>query len=302
MATTLARPITCTGVGLHSGAPVITTLRPSSDPSQGRYFVRTDLAEADPIPARVSQVGGTMLSTELVAPAGPERGTIRTVEHLLAALVSHGVSAVRIEVDGPEVPLLDGSAAEWSRAIASAGVTTIESAIESASDSADGAMLSPLSQPLWIYDGDAFVAALPAPSLRFSYGIEFAEAPIGNQWHSWSPVHFGADGDDFLRTVGEARTFGLARQVDQLRQAGLIQGGSLENALVCDEERWLNPPLRFENEPVRHKILDLVGDLSLIGTIPQAHYVAFKASHRLHVALAKAIAGSWSPKMAAPVA
>ncbi|MEM1427105.1 MAG: UDP-3-O-acyl-N-acetylglucosamine deacetylase, partial [Cyanobacteria bacterium P01_H01_bin.130] len=154
MATTLARPVTCTGVGLHSGAPVVTVLQPVSDPSQGRYFVRTDLAEAAPIPAQVSQVGETMLSTTLVAPAGPERGTIRTVEHLLAALVSHGVTAVRIEVDGPEVPLLDGSAADWSRAIASAGLTILES---SAGES-NGAVPPPISQPHWIYDGDAFVA------------------------------------------------------------------------------------------------------------------------------------------------
>ena len=213
-AKSIAQPVVCTGVGLHSGTAVQVTLVPETDLGRGRYFVRTDLPDPAIIPAQVSQVGETVLSTELVAAAGTERGTVRTVEHLLAALVSHGVKAVRIEVDGPELPLLDGSAEGWC----------------------------------------------------------------------------GANGDDFLHAIGKARTFGLARQIEQLRQAGLIRGGTLDNALVCDEERWLNPPLRFENEPVRHKILDLVGDLSLIGTIPQAHYVAFKASHRLHVALAKAIA------------
>ncbi|MEM6501362.1 MAG: UDP-3-O-acyl-N-acetylglucosamine deacetylase [Cyanobacteria bacterium P01_C01_bin.89] len=281
MPTTLASSVACTGVGLHSGAEVKLTLVPEGEGDRGRYFVRTDLQDAVIIPAQVSQVGETVLSTELVSAAGAEQGTVRTVEHLLAALVSHGVEAVRIEVDGPELPLLDGSAQGWSQAIATAGVTTISSAPQHRPI---------LSEPHWIYDGDAFVAALPSPTLRFSYGIEFQEAPIGKQWHSWTPVDFGANGDDFLHAIGKARTFGLARQIEQLRQAGLIRGGTLENALVCDEERWLNPPLRFENEPVRHKILDLVGDLSLIGTIPQAHYVAFKASHRLHVALAKAIA------------
>ncbi|MEM9245855.1 MAG: UDP-3-O-acyl-N-acetylglucosamine deacetylase [Cyanobacteria bacterium P01_F01_bin.153] len=285
MSTTLASSVVCTGIGLHSGAAVKLTLMPEEEGNRGRYFVRTDVHNSAMIPAQVSQVGETVLSTELVAAAGSEQGTVRTsvrtVEHLLAALVSHGVEAVRIEVDGPELPLLDGSAQGWSEAITTAGVATKSLASQH----------RPIIQePHWIYDGDAFVAALPSPTLRFSYGIEFQEAPIGKQWHSWTPVDFGANGDDFLHAIGKARTFGLARQIEQLRQAGLIRGGTLDNALVCDEERWLNPPLRFENEPVRHKILDLVGDLSLIGTIPQAHYVAFKASHRLHVALAKAIA------------
>ncbi|MEM9771451.1 MAG: UDP-3-O-acyl-N-acetylglucosamine deacetylase [Cyanobacteria bacterium P01_D01_bin.73] len=291
MSTTLSSPIVCTGVGLHSGAAVKLTLMPELEGDRGRYFVRTDLQNSAMIPAQVSLVGETVLSTELVAAAGAEQGTVRTVEHLLAALVSYGVEAVRIEVDGPELPLLDGSAQGWSQAIATAGVTHDAAQTSERSPTSNATPSYPaLEQPQWIHDGDAFVAALPSPVLRFSYGIEFQEAPIGKQWHSWTPADFGRDGDDFLNAIGKARTFGLARQIDQLRQAGLIKGGSLENALVCDEERWLNPPLRFENEPVRHKILDLVGDLSLIGTIPTAHYVAFKASHRLHVALAKAIA------------
>lgn len=290
MSTTLAQPAVCTGVGLHSGASVQVKLVPEPDGQRGRYFVRMDRDGAEPIAAHVSRVGETVLSTELREPGQEKGGGVRTVEHLLAALVSYGVEAVRIEVDGPELPLLDGSAADWCRAIATAGLT------HSPSPTVPALANPPILQsPHWIQDGDAFVAALPAPNFRFSYGIEFQEAPIGNQWHSWSPVHFGEDGEDFLQTVGCARTFGLARQVEQLRQAGLIQGGTLENALVCDEERWLNPPLRFDNEPVRHKILDLVGDLSLIGTIPQAHYVAFKASHRLHGALARAIAESLRP-------
>jgi UDP-3-O-[3-hydroxymyristoyl] N-acetylglucosamine deacetylase len=132
--------------------------------------------------------------------------------------------------------------------------------------------------------GDAFAAALPSAETRFSYGIDFEEQAIGNQWYSWSP-----EAESFATAIAPARTFGLARQVDQLRQAGLIKGGTLENALVCDRSGWLNPPLRFANEPVRHKILDLVGDLSLLGTWPKAHYLAYKASHNLHVQLAQVL-------------
>jgi UDP-3-O-[3-hydroxymyristoyl] N-acetylglucosamine deacetylase len=118
--------------------------------------------------------------------------------------------------------------------------------------------------------------------LQFTYGIDFDVLPIGNQWHSWQP-----DKEDFSTEIAPARTFGLAHQIEQLRSAGLIKGGSLDNALVCDDRQWLNPPLRFPNEPSRHKLLDLIGDLSLLGKFPQAHFLAYKASHQLHVRLAQ---------------
>jgi UDP-3-O-[3-hydroxymyristoyl] N-acetylglucosamine deacetylase len=199
---------------------------------------------------------------------------VRTVEHLLAALAGSGVNDARIEIDGPEVPLLDGSAKVWVEAIQEAGLE---------------ASVTPsafvLEKPVWVYQGDAFVAALPAPTLRFTYGIDFDLPAIGNQWHSFSPEQ-----EAFADAIAPARTFGLAHQIEQLRQAGLIKGGSLDNALVCGDSGWLNPPLRFSNEPVRHKLLDLVGDLSLLGTFPVAHFLAYKASHHLHIQLAQELA------------
>jgi UDP-3-O-[3-hydroxymyristoyl] N-acetylglucosamine deacetylase len=129
-----------------------------------------------------------------------------------------------------------------------------------------------------------FVAAIPATEICFTYGIDFSYSAIGNQWFSWFPGR-----EKFEFAIAPARTFGFADQIEYLRQKGLIKGGSLENALVCDHQGWVNPPLRFANEPVRHKLLDLVGDLSLLGVIPQAHFLAYKASHKLHVQLAKAI-------------
>jgi UDP-3-O-[3-hydroxymyristoyl] N-acetylglucosamine deacetylase len=141
-----------------------------------------------------------------------------------------------------------------------------------------------ISQPVWIYQGDSFIAALPSPETRFTYGIDFDLPAIGNQWYSWSPKT-----DNFANSIAPARTFGLSYQIDQLREAGLIKGGTLDNALVCSETGWLNPPLRFTNEPVRHKMLDLIGDLSLLGSFPQAHYLAYKASHKLHIQLAQKI-------------
>lgn len=129
------------------------------------------------------------------------------------------------------------------------------------------------------------MAALPAPSIRFTYGIDFEVSAIGNQWYSWTPTQ-----ESFGEAIAPARTFGLAHQIEGLRNRGLIKGGSLENALVCDGSGWLNPPLRFSNEPVRHKLLDLVGDLSLLGQFPVAHFLAYKASHNLHIQLARVLA------------
>lgn len=268
MEKTLRTTVECHGVGLHSGQVTGVKLMPC-DRRIGRYFVRVDLPEQPEIYADIHAVGQTLLSTEL----GEGAAKIRTTEHLLAALVSLGVDHVRIEVTGGEIPLLDGSAKEWVEAIAKAGVTTLTEETK---------MPPVVTEPLWIREGDMFVAALPAPELRFSYGIDFTYQPIGNQWHSWSPAT-----EPFDVAIAPARTFGFADQIEQLQKAGLIKGGSLENALVCDQEKWLNPPLRFDNEPARHKLLDLIGDLSLLGTIPTAHYLAYKASHKLHTQLAK---------------
>ena len=210
---------------------------------------------------------------------GSPPATVRTVEHLLATLVALGVDDVLMAIDGPEVPLLDGSAQDWLTAIAGVGVVQ--------QDDEDSRSAITIKEPITCQAGDAFVAAFPCAQLRFSYGIDFPYAPIGKQWFTWQP-----DQEDFATAIAPARTFGFADQVEQLRQAGLIKGGSLGNALVCDHENWLNPPLRFVDEPVRHKLLDLLGDLSLLGQIPQAHFVAYKASHKLHTQLAQMIAAS----------
>ena len=266
----LNQPFERRGVGLHSGAETRVRVSPAP-PGSGRYFVRVDLPDAPGIPATTASVISTTLSTELGI---SQTIRVRTGEHLLAALMGLGIEDACVEIDGPEVPLLDGSAQNWVEGILEAGVTPAP----------PKPTLPPLTKPLWIYEGDAFVAAVPAPAIRFSYGIDFDLPAIGNQWHSWSPEQ-----SNFAQDIAPARTFGLAHQIEQLRQAGLIKGGSLDNALVCGEQGWLNPPLRFPNEPVRHKILDLVGDLALVGVLPQAHYLAYKASHSLHTQLAKLI-------------
>jgi len=274
---TLAASIKRQGVGLHTGLETCVVIQPA-EVGSGRYFVRTDLPNQPLIPAQVEAVYQTTLSTEL------KQGdaSIRTVEHLLSALAGLGIDNARIEIDGPELPLLDGSALVWAQAIVEAG-RQVQPAPQ----------VQPILQvPLSVTQGDAFVAAMPSPKLRFTYGIEFDLSAIGNQWHSWCPGTASlstAPVDSYLQDIAPARTFGLAHQIEYLQAQGLIRGGSLENALVCGPEGWINPPLRFSNEPARHKLLDLIGDLSLVGALPTAHYVAFKASHQLHTQFVRSL-------------
>jgi UDP-3-O-[3-hydroxymyristoyl] N-acetylglucosamine deacetylase len=276
---TLAGEITQAGVGLHSGLKTQVRILPAPVGSN-RFFVRVDLPGSPNIPAQIAAVSQTVLSTQL----GEDEVSVRTVEHLLAALAVMGVDNARIEIDGTEVPLLDGSAQIWCERIAEVGVV---------SQPGDNSTIPiVINEPIWIYDGDAFVCALPAPETRFSYGIDFNLPAIGNQWHSWLlSTNLETASTDFVSEIAPARTFGLQYQIEYLQKSGLIKGGSLDNALVCGSEGWLNPPLRFANEPVRHKILDLVGDLSLLGIFPVAHFLAYKASHNLHIQLARKILG-----------
>ncbi|QLE57278.1 UDP-3-O-acyl-N-acetylglucosamine deacetylase [Nostoc sp. TCL26-01] len=267
---TLAEAIAHTGVGLHSGVSTHVRVLPA-DVGSGRYFVRVDLPDLPIIPAQVAAVNQTVLSTQL----GKGEACVRTVEHLLAALAGMGVDNARIEIDGAEVPLLDGSAQEWVASIAAVGLVS--------QPVVDEPIPLVIPAPIWIHQDDAFVAAIPAPETRFSYGIDFDVSAIGNQWYSHLMTN------SFAQDIAPARTFGLLHQIEYLQKSGLIKGGNLDNALVCGADGWVNPPLRFANEPVRHKILDLVGDLSLLGHFPRAHFLAYKASHNLHIQLAQKI-------------
>jgi UDP-3-O-[3-hydroxymyristoyl] N-acetylglucosamine deacetylase len=187
-----------------------------------------------------------------------------------------GISSALLLVDGPEIPLMDGSAQPWVEAIAEAGLKPL------------GAR-SPqhaLQAPITLQHGQSFATALPSDCLRLGAAIEFPQAAIGRQLYSLELTP-----QAFVEQIAPARTFGFKQQVEQLLAAGLIKGGALDNALVCDGEGWVNPPLRFADEPVRHKLLDLLGDLALAG-LPQAQVFAFRGSHGLHTALAAALVSS----------
>jgi UDP-3-O-[3-hydroxymyristoyl] N-acetylglucosamine deacetylase len=276
---TLAGPVEREGIGLHGGAPARVRLQPSARPG---YWV--GWLDAPHLPLQrltPSQVCDTRLCTALLL--GERR--LATVEHLLAALAGTGVSQAELWVEGDEIPLLDGSALPWVEAIAAAGLQPMgERRVQALAEG-----------PLTVQQGLGFAVALPCLQLRIGAAVEYPQAAIGRQLYclDLTPSRFVAE-------IAPARTFGFREQVEQLRAAGLIRGGALENALVCDGDRWLNPPLRFADEPVRHKLLDLLGDLALVG-LPQGQVFAYRGSHGLHTALAAALAARALPSPSHPV-
>ncbi len=265
---TLASAVELRGVGLHSGLVSHVRLQASDRP--GYHVAWLDQPNLPEQRLHPSQVCDTRLCTALQL--GERR--LATVEHLLAALAGCGVSQAQILVQGEEIPLLDGSALPWVEAIGAAGLVPM---------GPRQAVRLP-AEGLIERHGTSFAAALPADALLVGVAIEFPHAAIGRQLFSLELTP-----ERFVAEIAPARTFGFREQIEQLLAAGLIRGGALDNALVCDGDSWLNPPLRFEQEPVRHKILDLLGDLALVG-FPQAQVFAYRGSHQLHTALARSMA------------
>jgi UDP-3-O-[3-hydroxymyristoyl] N-acetylglucosamine deacetylase len=267
---TLAAPVERQGVGLHSGGHSRVRLVPSEQPGYRVGWLD------DPAQPLQRLHPGQVCETQLCTALQLEQRRLATVEHLLAALAGVGITSADLLVEGDEIPLLDGSAQPWVEAIAEVGLRSL-------GPRADVAMVS---APITLQQGQSFATALPSDRLRLAVAIDFPQPAIGRQFYSLELTP-----EAFVREIAPARTFGFKDQVEQLLAAGLIKGGALDNALVCDGDSWLNPPLRFADEPVRHKLLDLLGDLALAG-LPQAQVFAFRGSHGLHTALAAALVSS----------
>ena len=258
------------GVGLHSGAPVTLTLRPAP-PNHGIVFVRTDLARPVAIPALSEFVVDTSLATTL----GKDGVKVGTVEHLLAALAGLGIDNVRIELDGPEVPIMDGSAAPFAYLVKTAGVRV--------QDTPKSFVV--IKRPVTVMEGDKEATFAPANRFKVSATIDFKHPLISDQ-------SFELEFSDrcFAREIARARTFGFLRDVEMLKKMGLARGGSLDNAIVVDEFSILNPDgLRFPDEFVRHKILDAIGDTSLFGRPVIGHLKVFKTGHALNQKLVQKV-------------
>src|SRR5689334_22110496 len=264
---TVRRAISCVGIGLHSGNKVRLSLKPAAA-GFGIRFRRTDLGHHE-IPATVQHLAGIQLATGLAR----NDVAVETVEHLLAALVSMNIDNVLIELNSPEVPIMDGSAAPFIYLIQEAGVKRLATARK----------FLKIVRPIAISRGDKRIALYPSDHFKVTYSISYDHPLLRHQSRTVQIT-----GDTFMEEVAPARTFTFLKDVEMLRQNGLALGGSLENAVVLGETGVLNA-LRFEDEFVRHKILDAVGDLGLVGYPVIGHLVAHRAGHALHTEFASKI-------------
>ncbi len=260
----LRRQISCVGIGLHSGNKVNLTLKPA--PADfGIRFRRTDLGDHE-VPATVHNLAGIQLATGLAR----NEVSVETVEHLLAALVSMGVDNVIVELNSPEVPIMDGSAAPFIYLIHEAGLKRLQTPRK----------YLKIVRPIAISRGDKRIALFPSDHFKVTYSIAFDHPLLRHQSRTIRLTE-----ESFVEEIAPARTFGFLEEVEMMRQQGLALGGSLENAIVIGETGVLNP-LRFEDEFVRHKILDVIGDMALVGYPIIGHLVAHRGGHALHTSFA----------------
>ena len=261
-----------TGVGLHTGRKVRMTLRPAQ-PDTGVVFRRIDLDEPVDIPARADLVGETRLSSCLVR----GEAKVYTVEHLMSALAGLGIDNVYVDIDGPEVPIMDGSAAPFVFLLQAAGIE----------EQAAPKRFMRIRRRVEIVDGDKWARLEPWDGLKFSFSIVFNH-PVIDRSGQTVTVDFAET--SYLKEIARARTFGFMQDVETLRESGLALGGGLDNAVVLDEFRVLNAEgLRFTDEFIRHKVLDAIGDLYLLGRPLLGAFSAHKSGHAINNRLLRSL-------------
>lgn len=270
---TLQKAVRATGIGLHSGQKVFMSLLPAGTDT-GIVFRRVDLSPPVEVPARAELIRETTLSSTLVAPDGTR---VATVEHLMSALAGLGIDNCVIELSSPEVPIMDGSSSPFVFLIQSAGIHEQDAPKR----------FIRIRQPVQVQEGDKFARFEPFDGFRLSFGIEFKH-PVFKSSRQTATVDFSTT--SYVREVARARTFGFMRELDQLRAHSLGLGASLDNVVALDEYRVMNHDgLRYEDEFVRHKILDAVGDLYLAGHSLIGAYTAYKSGHALNNKLLRAL-------------
>jgi UDP-3-O-[3-hydroxymyristoyl] N-acetylglucosamine deacetylase len=260
---TIAKPVSVTGIGIHSGKKVTLTLTPA-DADFGVQFVRTDIPGATLLKASATTVGATENNTTI----GQGRNAVHTVEHLLSAFYGLGIDNVLCEIDGPEVPIMDGSGASFVFVLKETGIATLNKSKK----------FLVVLEPVKVQVDDKWAMIEPASKLVIDSTIVFAHPVIKKQRKV-----FEFSCENYIQEIGRARTFGMLRDVDMLKRKGLIKGGSLDNAIVLDEFKVVNGEgLRFRDEFVRHKILDTIGDISLLGHEIAGRVTTYKSGHNLH--------------------
>lgn len=263
---TIKSPVTTTGIGLHKGEKVTLTLRPAAE-NTGIVFRRTDLEPVAEFPATAEIVGDTQMCTCLINEQGQR---LSTTEHLMAAVASLAIDNLIVEVDSAEIPIMDGSSLPFIYLMQQAEIEE-QSVLR---------RYIKVTKPVRVEIGDKWAELRPYDGFKVDFKIEF-DHPIINQ----SNQHFSLDisADSFMKQISRARTFGFMRDIEYLRANNLALGGSMDNAIVLDEFRVLNPDgLRYDDEFVKHKILDAVGDLYMTGTPLLAEFVAYKSGHDLN--------------------
>ena len=265
---TIARPVSVSGVGIHTGREVHLQLHPAPSDS-GIRFRRVDCGVE--MPALASYVSSLELATTL----GRDGAQVSTVEHLMAAIQVLGIDNLLVEINGPEVPILDGSALPYCRLLEAAGLAAQRTLRR----------IVAVIAPIEISDGGGrSISITPYPGLRVSYRIDFGEHAIGAQ-----SIDVEVTREAFERELASARTFALLRDVKRMLERGLALGGDEGNCIVFDEDGPINTALRYANEPVRHKALDAVGDLALIGAPISGHLTVERGGHALHMKLLEAL-------------
>ncbi|MBO8228764.1 UDP-3-O-acyl-N-acetylglucosamine deacetylase [Prochlorococcus marinus XMU1414] len=264
---TLAGVISREGIGLHSGEKTRVTISPYE--KEG-YYVSFKDKPGEIFKLTQDLIGSTMLCTAVKLGGR----NLYTIEHLLSSMAGCGLSYIHIEVEGKEIPLLDGSAIQWVKDFEEVGIKKAPRPDN---------FFQEINKSIILNKEDSVIAATPSKKTTIISTINFAYKAIGNQTFA-----IDLNPKNFVEMIAPARTFGFKDQFQELSELGLIKGGSLENALVCDGEKWVNPPLRFDNEPIRHKILDLIGDLALVG-LPKAQILVYKGSHSLNALLASSL-------------
>ncbi len=260
---TVARKVSCSGIGLHTGMNCRLTIGPAA-PDTGIIFIRKDVPKEVRIKAHIDNVVDATLATTL----GAEEARISTVEHLLAAFAGLGIDNAEVEVNGPEVPIMDGSAEPFHLLIKKAGIKRQNKVKK----------FIIIKHPVTVTEDDRQATLLPSNDFKISYTIDFKHPLISNQYYL-----IQISNGNFEREICPARTFGFLRDYEILKARGFARGGSLNNAIVVDDRRVLNAEgLRFRDEFVRHKILDSIGDLWLIGAQVIGHFIGYKSGHTLN--------------------
>ncbi|MFW6386755.1 MAG: UDP-3-O-acyl-N-acetylglucosamine deacetylase [Bacillota bacterium] len=265
---TIAGAVSFSGTALHTGKEVEIRFIPA-EAGTGIVFRRTDLPSALEIRAEPLQVVSTRRCTSL---GTGEEEAVHTVEHIMAALWACGIDNVIIEINGPETPVADGSARPFINLLQETGLSEL---------SAPRKILC-IEEPLWIRRGKMYIIVLPFAGFKISYTLDYDHQVIGTQFYE-----FAGERDEFIEEISRARTYGFKKEIEALHRKGLALGGSLKNAVLIGEEETVNP-LRYEDEFVRHKVLDLVGDMALNGCI-EGHIISVRSGHSLHVDMARKI-------------